>query len=115
MEDRRERKAETSREKYEGLSLGDVIWSQSHPGSVFTIGHSNLPAEAFEALLRKFGIQLVVDVRSFPRSRFSPQYDGAVLGKRLEEDLGIGYQQAGAALGGHLYEGKGSSRSSPVT
>ena len=110
LEERRERKAEKSREKYGGLSLGDVIWSRSHPGAVFTIGHSNLPAEAFEALLRKFGIQLVVDVRSFPRSRFSPQYDGAVLGKRLEEDLGIGYQQAGAALGGHLYEGKGALR-----
>ena len=106
----RERKAEQSRERYAGLTHDEAVWSRSHPGSVFTIGHSNLPAEEFEALLRKFGIQLVVDVRSYPKSRYSPQYDADILGRRLEEELGIGYQPAGTALGGHVYEGKGEDR-----
>ena len=110
MEGLRERKAERSREKYAGLTHDDAVWSRSHPGSVFTIGHSNLPSDEFEGLLRKFGIQLVVDVRSYPKSRYSPRYDSDILGRRLEGDLGIGYQQAGAALGGHVQEGKGENR-----
>ena len=92
------------------LDADGVRLSRSFPGSVFTIGHSNLPANEFEGLLRKFGIQLVVDVRSYPNSQFSPQYKAFRLGKRLEESLGIGYQQAGEALGGHQYEGKGDDR-----
>ena len=106
----REVRAEKSREKYAGLTHEEAVWSRSFPGSVFTIGHSNLPANEFEGLLRKFGIQLVVDVRSYPNSQFSPQYKAFRLEKRLEESLGIGYQQAGEALGGHQYEGKGDDR-----
>lgn len=109
-EELREHRAEKSREKYAGLSHEEAVWSRSHPGSVFTIGHSNLPSDEFEGLLRKFGIQLVLDVRSFPNSRYSPQYKAIRLEKRLENDLGIGYQQAGAALGGHQYEGKGDDK-----
>ena len=107
---RREERTAESRERYAGLSHEDVVWSKTHPGSVFTIGHSNLPAEEFEGLLRRFGIQLVVDIRSYPRSRYSPQFNAETLGPRLEEGLGIGYQRAGDAFGGHLYEGTGDSR-----
>lgn len=99
-----------SRERYAGVTREQAVWSRSHPGSVFTIGHSNLPAAEFEGLLKKYGIQLVVDVRSIPRSRFSPQYDEDALGKRLEDGLGIGYQQAGEAFGERQYEGNGDSR-----
>ena len=102
--------AERSRERYDGLTREEVVWSRSHPGSVFTIGHSNLQASEFEALLRKFGIQLVVDIRSYPRSRYSPQFNADILGRRLEGELGIGYQQAGNAFGGHVYEGHGEQR-----
>lgn len=109
-QEQRENRIAESRERYEGLSHDDVIWSRTHPGSVFTIGHSNLSSEEFEGLLRRFGIQLVVDIRSFPRSRYSPQFNADRLGRRLEEGLGIGYQQAGNAFGGHLYEGTGEER-----
>lgn len=102
--------AERGRERYDGLTREEVVWSRSHPGSVFTIGHSNLSAQEFEALLRRFGIQLVVDIRSYPRSRYSPQFDAGILGRRLEGELGIGYQQAGNAFGGHIYEGHGEQR-----
>lgn len=106
----REAGVDRSREKYAGVTREQAVWSKSHPGSIFTIGHSNLPVEDFEGLLKKYGIQLVVDVRSFPKSRYSPQYDASVLGKRLEDGLGIGYQQAGDVFGGHLFEGSGESR-----
>lgn len=109
-EELREQKAEKSREKYAGLTHEEAVWSRSHPGSVFTIGHSNLPADIFEGLLRKFGIQLVLDIRSYPNSRYSPQYKAANLEKRLEEGLGIGYQQVGTVLGGHQFEGKGDDK-----
>jgi len=99
-----------SRERYAGIPLVQAVWSRSHPGSVFTIGHSNLAPGEFEGLLKKFGIQLVVDVRSITRSRFSPQYDAAALGRRLEDGLGIGYQQAGGVFGDRLYEGTGKGR-----
>jgi uncharacterized protein (DUF488 family) len=44
-------------------------------GTVFTIGHSIHPIEAFIALLRKAGVQCLVDVRSIPRSRRNPQFN----------------------------------------
>ena len=62
----------------------EAVWSKSFPGSVFTIGHSNLTAEAFEGLLRKFGIELVLDVRSYPNAQYSPRFKGEYLEKKLE-------------------------------
>jgi uncharacterized protein (DUF488 family) len=40
----------------------------------FTIGHSNIPAERFIALLRGAGVDAVADVRSIPASRFCPWF-----------------------------------------
>lgn len=48
----------------------------AHP--FFTIGHSTRPVEDFVALLREVGVELVVDVRTVPRSRANPQYNGDV-------------------------------------
>ncbi len=45
----------------------------------FTIGHSVRPLDAFVALLREADVQLVVDVRTIPRSRTNPQYNGDTL------------------------------------
>lgn len=67
--------------------------------TVFTVGHSNHSLERFLGLLRKHGIDLLVDVRSHPRSRFSPHFGRA----RLENDLreaGIRYLFLGKELGG---------------
>lgn len=41
----------------------------------FTIGHSTRPLVDFVSLLNPCGIQLIVDVRSIPRSRTNPQYN----------------------------------------
>jgi uncharacterized protein (DUF488 family) len=50
------------------------------------------------ALLRKSDIQVVVDVRTVPRSRTNPQYNRDALSQSLD-DAGIGYEHI-AALGG---------------
>ena len=66
---------------------------------VFTIGHSNHPAEAFLGLLLQHGIEEVVDVRSSPHSRFNPQFNRKALRTALTE-AGVGYVFMGAELGG---------------
>jgi uncharacterized protein (DUF488 family) len=67
-----------------------------HP--FFTIGHSTRPIEAFIGLLKDSAIELVVDVRTVPRSRTNPQYNADALPASLLES-GIGYEHL-KALGG---------------
>lgn len=67
--------------------------------AIFTIGHSNQTAEQFVGLLQKHGIGLLADVRTTPASRFSPQFNRAVLTRSLQA-AGIDYRWFGQALGG---------------
>ena len=66
---------------------------------LFTIGHSVHAIEEFINLLKMHDIQLVVDVRSVPASRFHPQFRKHSLAKALAK-AGIDYQFLGQALGG---------------
>jgi uncharacterized protein (DUF488 family) len=52
-------------------------------GVVFTLGHSTLPIERFIALLRTYGIERLVDIRTVPRSRHNPQFNGTALADTL--------------------------------
>src|SRR6476469_1312024 len=52
-------------------------------GAVFTVGHSTLPIDAFVALLRTYGIETLVDIRTVPRSRRNPQYNADALPQDL--------------------------------
>lgn len=65
---------------------------------MFTIGHSTRSLQDFIALLQLHGIELVVDVRTIPRSRRNPQFNRESLPQSLEAS-GIGYEHVGA-LGG---------------
>ena len=67
--------------------------------SIFTIGHSNQTMDDFLGLLSSNGIQMVVDVRTSPYSRFSPHFSRDNL-KLALKDHGIGYRFAGDYLGG---------------
>jgi len=49
----------------------------------FTIGHSTRPVEEFVDLLERAQVACVVDVRSVPRSRTNPQYNGDMLPETL--------------------------------
>ncbi len=64
----------------------------------FTIGHSTRSIAEFAESLRIAGAQLVVDVRTIPRSRTNPQYNSDTLPKTLS-DFQIRYEHI-AALGG---------------
>jgi uncharacterized protein (DUF488 family) len=64
----------------------------------FTIGHSTRPLDSSIALLREAGVELVVDVRTVPRSRKNPQYNRETLSRELAANQ-IGYEHI-AALGG---------------
>jgi uncharacterized protein (DUF488 family) len=66
--------------------------------TIYTIGHSNHPWERFLALLSAAKIRTLIDVRSYPRSRW-PQYNRDVLKTGLDA-VGIEYRFFGAALGG---------------
>jgi uncharacterized protein (DUF488 family) len=68
------------------------------PGALFTVGHSTLPIERFTALLRAYGIERLVDIRTVPRSRRNPQFNSETLGPSLHRE-GIDYR-ALPALGG---------------
>ncbi|ARP76823.1 DUF488 domain-containing protein [Bordetella genomosp. 6] len=63
-----------------------------------TIGHSNLGLEAFVGLLEAAGIELLVDIRTVPRSRANPQFNQDALPASLD-GRGIAYEHL-AALGG---------------
>lgn len=46
--------------------------------TLYTIGHGRHPFDYFLGLLRQHGVEFVIDVRAFARSRW-PQYNGLVL------------------------------------
>jgi uncharacterized protein (DUF488 family) len=50
---------------------------------VFTIGHSTRSIDEFVALLRAGQVDMVVDIRSVPRSRTNPQYNPDALAPAL--------------------------------
>jgi uncharacterized protein (DUF488 family) len=66
--------------------------------SIYTIGHSTRTVVELVALLRQAGVDLLVDVRSVPRSRTNPQFNTDALPQDLAE-AGIGYRHI-RALGG---------------
>ncbi len=66
---------------------------------IYTIGHSNAPAERVVALLREHGIMMLVDVRSIPASSYAPQFNRRAFVRTLAE-AGIHYAYMGAWLGG---------------
>lgn len=53
--------------------------------TIFTVGHSTRPIEEFIALLQAHGIEQVVDVRSIPKSRHNPQFNGPDLKESLKK------------------------------
>lgn len=65
----------------------------------FTLGTSNRTPEEFVNLLRFYGIEMVVDVRSFPSSQF-PHFKQEALTQWLSKG-GFGYSYLGKELGGY--------------
>jgi uncharacterized protein (DUF488 family) len=66
---------------------------------IFTLGTSNRTLDEFVKLLKFYAIEMVVDVRSFPTSKF-PHFKKETLLQSLGEQ-GFGYYYLGKELGGY--------------
>lgn len=77
------------------------------PLPILTIGHSTHEADAFMALLRKHGVEQLIDVRRYPGSRRVPWTNREDLERRLGQE-GVGYLHL-EELGGRRRPVKGSS------
>jgi uncharacterized protein (DUF488 family) len=80
---------------------------------LYTIGHSDHPLDEFLALLRRHEIAILVDVRSQPYSRWTPQFNREPFARAVE-GAGVRYVHEGDALGGRpadpaLYAGGAES------
>lgn len=67
--------------------------------TLYTVGHSNHALETFLALLHQHHIEVLIDTRSSPFSRYSPQFNRDAL-KAAVQDRGIKYGFYGRELGG---------------
>jgi uncharacterized protein (DUF488 family) len=67
--------------------------------ALWTVGHSNQSFEAFHQLLLGAGIDVLIDVRSYPYSRFAPHFNREELAESLR-GRGIRYGYLGEELGG---------------
>jgi uncharacterized protein (DUF488 family) len=86
---------------------GSVTGSGRGRNPVFTIGHSNRPVAELIDLLREAAVDLVADIRAFPRSRANPQFNGP----QLQEELaagGMAYRYL-PALGGRRHGARADS------
>ena len=59
--------------------------------TIWTVGHSTRSADEFGQMLLAHGIQVLVDVRSFPGSRRYPQFNRPALSESLAS-IGIKYR-----------------------
>ncbi|MEZ6137167.1 MAG: DUF488 domain-containing protein [Pirellulaceae bacterium] len=66
---------------------------------IFSIGHSNVEQNQFVQLLQQHAIEVLVDVRTSPYSRYTSHFNREVL-KAAIEPLGIRYLFMGEQLGG---------------
>lgn len=82
---------------------------KSQARTIFTIGHSTRTIAEFMALLHAYGVDLLVDVRSIPRSRSNPQFNEDTLPDALAAG-GIAYVHLNA-LGGLRHRRKDTAPS----
>jgi uncharacterized protein (DUF488 family) len=66
---------------------------------ILTVGHSNHPIERLVELLKQHAIDVLVDVRSQPYSRFATQFNRETLAASVT-DAGLQYLFLGEELGG---------------
>ncbi|HSR11746.1 MAG TPA: DUF488 domain-containing protein [Thermodesulfobacteriota bacterium] len=71
--------------------------------NIFSLGTGKRGWDGFTGLLKRHGIEMVIDVRSFPVSRF-PHFKKDFLVAKLAEE-GFGYLHLGKELGGYRREG----------
>ena len=58
--------------------------------TIYTIGHSTRSIDELVEALASFGVQVLADIRTVPRSRHNPQFNAETLARSLD-DRGIRY------------------------
>jgi uncharacterized protein (DUF488 family) len=66
---------------------------------IYTIGHGSHERATFLSLLTRHGVNMLIDVRSHPVSRYMPHFSKDVLEKSLQP-WGVAYLFLGRELGG---------------
>lgn len=66
---------------------------------IYTIGHSNHTIENFIGILKEYGVEAIIEVRSVPKSKYSPHFNKPNLIYELKKN-GIEYLDMGRSLGG---------------
>ena len=82
-----------------GKKADDREGLPSGPLAVFTAGHSNQPLVELIDLLKQYEVEVVVDARSQPYSRYSPHFARESL-ERTARESSIQYLFMGDTLGG---------------
>jgi uncharacterized protein (DUF488 family) len=81
---------------------------------LFSIGHSNAPLERVLDLLKVERIQVVADVRTYPRSRYVPHFDALPLREALSAQsiryVAMGHQLGGRPADDSFYDAEGHVR-----
>lgn len=80
------------------MGNGETV-SKNLKGKLYTIGHSNHEINEFLKMLRENKIEQLIDVRSAPYSKYSPQFNQNQIKKSLETE-GIEYHYLGKKIGG---------------
>jgi len=95
------------------MSVSDIDDSNSAPGAIlprtssvdsfrgrrlYTVGHSTRSLDELTEMLRAFGVTILIDIRTVPRSRTNPQFNRETLPRSLERS-GLRYMHV-AELGG---------------
>lgn len=86
--------------------------------TVWTLGHGQRSFDEYVEMLTDYDIDVVVDVRSKPLTRFTPHFNRARLHPALEE-LGLRYVYLGDRLGGmpdrpEFYDAEGHTLYAPI-
>ncbi len=88
-----------------------VHFKQIEASTIFTIGHSSLDMESFIRLLKGNYIDIVVDVRSNPYSRYAPQFSKNNIQDAMETKsikyLFFGKELGGKPSGREYYDSRG--------
>ncbi|NPV49671.1 MAG: DUF488 domain-containing protein [Candidatus Methanofastidiosum sp.] len=71
---------------------------------IYTIGHSNRKITDFISILKRFDVEVLIDIRTFPFSKYVPDYNKENISRKLI-DNGIEYAYKGDKLGGMPAEG----------
>src|SRR5437879_3976652 len=74
-----------------------------HPATILTIGHSNHSIEKLVGLLQARGVEVVVDTRSQPYSKYTVQFNREALQSAIA-GAGMKYLYLGRELGGRPEE-----------